>query len=416
MWVPGCHNNPIVIEDSPPSPGRDDIVPAPQLPQKNPIQERSDKGEQHKKSGDAGKSEQDELVDHANRSKPKDVSAVSHKRKRTRNASASVNCEVLAPHVIVSRDREGAIDNPQVAPLARHHHPDRSPEISDHVSGVSNIPSAAAVEHQHQAASLWDKMTPKEFSSLIPLSPAAIKEVCAFIFPALMCLHTRCLFCNVNRVVLTLHLLKMYASRPDSEFNNPNGNSLFEALCHALKCMREKERVVEGFLELSGSDFSEVALKNHERMRSCIVAFIKKHIHADIFPWATETGRSIARLLSILSEIGASCFLQKFIDDDQEDECIPILRKLSPERIAIKYGLTQDLASAFVERCRTHVSATNELSRSSPPVYFSASTIIRTLLNDGKGQGIVHIQDCSNSSIHAYHDEHSYLHVQAISQ
>jgi serine/threonine protein kinase len=63
-------------------------------------------------------------------------------------------------------------------------------------------------------------------------------------------------------------------------------------------------------------------------------------------------GISTELLSAILSEIGASAFLQRFIDDDQEDESVPLLSKMKPERITSKYGLPQTLAAAFVERCR----------------------------------------------------------------
>jgi hypothetical protein len=207
----------------------------------------------------------------------------------------------------------------------------------------------------------------------------------------------------------------MYECRPQSGFKN--GNSLFEALRHALKCMREKERDVEGFFEALESNSSGKIPKNHELMRSCVLAFIKKHVDEDIFPWPTETGRSIAWLSSILNEIGASDFLHNFTDDDQEDESIPVLRKLPPARIAKKYGLSLDMASAFVEKCRTQQPATDDLYRSSlPPVCISASKIIRKMLNDVKGQGAVQIQDASCSIIQAYQDEHSYLDVKAFPQ
>jgi hypothetical protein len=206
----------------------------------------------------------------------------------------------------------------------------------------------------------------------------------------------------------------MYECRPQTGFNN--GNSLFEALWHALKCMREKEGDVEGFSEASDLDSLEKVPKNHELMRSCVMAFIKKHVDADIFPLPTETGRSIARLSSILNDIGASDFLQNFTDDDHWDESIPLLGKLPPARIAKKYGLSLDLASAFVEKCRTQQPATDDWSRSSlPPVCISASKIIKKMLNDVKGQGAVQIQDASSSIVRAYQDEHSYLDVKSLS-
>jgi hypothetical protein len=199
----------------------------------------------------------------------------------------------------------------------------------------------------------------------------------------------------------------MYEGQPQTGFNN--GNSLFEALWHALKCMREKERDVEGFSEALDLDSSEKVPENHELMRSCVLAFIKKHIDAHIFPIPNT-----AWLSSILNEIGASDFFQNFTDDDQWDESIPLFGKLPPARIAKKYGLSLDLASAFVEKCRTQQPATDDLSRSSlPSLCISASKIIEKRLNDVEGQGEVQIQDANSSIVRAYQDKHSYLDVKA---
>ena len=57
-------------------------------------------------------------------------------------------------------------------------------------------------------------------------------------------------------------------------------------------------------------------------------------------------------LASMLADIGASAHLQRFLDDDQDDDCIACLKKLKPERIASKYGLPHDQAVAFIEQCR----------------------------------------------------------------
>jgi serine/threonine protein kinase len=73
---------------------------------------------------------------------------------------------------------------------------------------------------------------------------------------------------------------------------------------------------------------------------------------SNAFQGGGDDAGSIKLLFAILNEIGASEFLQQFIKDDQGDESIPFLSKMKPERLAIKYGLPQDLAAAFVERCR----------------------------------------------------------------
>jgi hypothetical protein len=43
-------------------------------------------------------------------------------------------------------------------------------------------------------------------------------------------------------------------------------------------------------------------------------------------------------LYAILNEIGAPEFLQRFIDDDQVDESIPILSKMKPEQVRTASG------------------------------------------------------------------------------
>jgi len=80
-----------------------------------------------------------------------------------------------------------------------------------------------------------------------------------------------------------------------------------------------------------------------------------------------------ARLLSsILLDIGASDYLQKFIDEEQDDDCIPSYKK--PDMISRSYGLPPSLASAFVEKCRARAGALRagdfasmSLSSSGPP-------------------------------------------------
>jgi serine/threonine protein kinase len=68
-------------------------------------------------------------------------------------------------------------------------------------------------------------------------------------------------------------------------------------------------------------------------------------------------GSTTGLLSAVLNGIGASEFLQNFIDDDQEDYSIPVLSRLKPERISSKYGLPQHLAALFVEKCRLSAGA-----------------------------------------------------------
>jgi serine/threonine protein kinase len=82
---------------------------------------------------------------------------------------------------------------------------------------------------------------------------------------------------------------------------------------------------------------------------------------------------SNAQLLSsILRDIGASDYLQKFIDEDQDDACIPSFR--NPDKISKNYGLPPSLASDFVKKCRATYGAQRagdfasvSLSSSGPP-------------------------------------------------
>jgi hypothetical protein len=79
---------------------------------------------------------------------------------------------------------------------------------------------------------------------------------------------------------------------------------------------------------------------------------------------------SNAQLLSsILLDIGASDFLQKFIDDDQDDACIPSYR--NPGKISRSYGLPPSVASEFVEKCRARAGA--QLAGDSASVSLSSS-------------------------------------------
>ena len=64
---------------------------------------------------------------------------------------------------------------------------------------------------------------------------------------------------------------------------------------------------------------------------------------------------STGRLSAILIEIGASEFLQNFIDDDQDDDCIASYK--IPTKVSKNYGLPQHLAALFVEKCRLSAGA-----------------------------------------------------------
>ena len=72
-------------------------------------------------------------------------------------------------------------------------------------------------------------------------------------------------------------------------------------------------------------------------------------------------------LASILADIGAAAYLQRFVEDDQDDDSITTLKKLKPERIASKYGLPQELALAFIERCR-EAAVTGSIALPQPEV------------------------------------------------
>jgi len=65
---------------------------------------------------------------------------------------------------------------------------------------------------------------------------------------------------------------------------------------------------------------------------------------------------SFQALSAILHAIGASEFMQSFIDDDQNDDNLVALSVTKPERIVKKYGLSWDLANAFVQKCRMETS------------------------------------------------------------
>jgi serine/threonine protein kinase len=90
-------------------------------------------------------------------------------------------------------------------------------------------------------------------------------------------------------------------------------------------------------------------------------------------------GDSSTELLSaILNEIGASEFFQK-IADDYDDDSIVTLSKFKPQRIASKYGIPHDLASAFVQRCR---EATVQIARAGD--IFSVSSFASSISSSHK--------------------------------
>jgi hypothetical protein len=87
---------------------------------------------------------------------------------------------------------------------------------------------------------------------------------------------------------------------------------------------------------------------------------------------------STQELFNILHAIGASSFLPEFIDDGQDDSCIEALSKLPLAKFARRYHMDQQLAEAFVEKCRMHV-----LSIASPVSNASSSdTTLSLSLHD----------------------------------
>jgi uncharacterized membrane protein YoaK (UPF0700 family) len=60
-------------------------------------------------------------------------------------------------------------------------------------------------------------------------------------------------------------------------------------------------------------------------------------------------------LASILAELSLTEHLQRFKDDDRDDDSIKTLSRLAPERVAVKYGMSLEQAAAFLEKCRVKV-------------------------------------------------------------
>jgi hypothetical protein len=78
------------------------------------------------------------------------------------------------------------------------------------------------------------------------------------------------------------------------------------------------------------------------------------------------------RLSAILREIGASQFLQKFIDHNQDDGCLET--HIIPSQVSHRYGLPPQLAAAFVTKCHMpRLSAILE-EIGAPPEFFQKFT------------------------------------------
>jgi hypothetical protein len=82
-------------------------------------------------------------------------------------------------------------------------------------------------------------------------------------------------------------------------------------------------------------------------------------------------------LSALLRDIGALVFIQNIIDDDHQDDSIPLLSRYTPEQIASNYGLPLELAAAFTDKYRSSISdrrsiaaSTNDFSSTS----FTASS------------------------------------------
>ena len=59
-----------------------------------------------------------------------------------------------------------------------------------------------------------------------------------------------------------------------------------------------------------------------------------------------------ALLLAILVQVKAEQYFQHFIDDDQDDENIASLSMLKPAKVASRYRMPLNVATAFIEECR----------------------------------------------------------------
>ena len=87
-------------------------------------------------------------------------------------------------------------------------------------------------------------------------------------------------------------------------------------------------------------------------------------------------------LASVLNAIGASEYLQVFIDDGLDDESLKALSKLKPERVSSIYGLSLDQATAFADKCSSVISSLDPLPSAPPNLFasFSNETVSRDVL------------------------------------
>ena len=92
-------------------------------------------------------------------------------------------------------------------------------------------------------------------------------------------------------------------------------------------------------------------------------------------------GSSTELLSAILNDIGASEFLQNFIDDDQDDLCLGSYK--NPSRVCKSYGLPQHLAASFVEKCRLSAGAQRAAAASTSDFPSTSATTSSTASTPG---------------------------------
>ncbi len=92
-------------------------------------------------------------------------------------------------------------------------------------------------------------------------------------------------------------------------------------------------------------------------------------------------GSSTELLSAILNDIGASEFLQNFIDDDQDDDCIASYK--IPNKLCKSYGLPQHLAASFVEKCRLSAGAQRAAAASTSDFPSTSATTSSTASTPG---------------------------------
>lgn len=103
----------------------------------------------------------------------------------------------------------------------------------------------------------------------------------------------------------------------------------------------------------------------------------------------TPDTSSVQVLSAILHEIGGSEHLPKFTGDDQDDENIMALAFTKPPKVAKKYGMSLELAAAFVEKCCIAVDAEDlaaafeyvEKCRSSPAAQQHSTAVCTAALS-----------------------------------